>query len=158
MSAPHGPLPSAEKLRVEKLGILPILFPALGVIGLVSTFAWGWATNHAQLAFSYLFAFAVGFTLCAGSLFRTLLHHALDADWSVLMRRILETVASCFPVILVLALPLLLLFPKELWHWMTADTAHDPPPPPPPAITKKSAVNARLNVTVSLVVLVAVTE
>ena len=126
MSAPHGPLPTAEKLRVEKLGILPVLFPALGVIGLVSAFAWGWATNHAQLAFSYLFAFAVGFTLCAGALFWTLLHHALDADWSVLMRRILETVASCFPVILILALPLLILFPKELWHWMTADTAHDP--------------------------------
>jgi hypothetical protein len=126
MSASPSPLPPAEKLRLEKLGILPVLFPVLGIVGLASAFTWGLLSNHAQLAFSYLFAFTVGFTICSGALFWTLLHHALDADWSVLVRRILETVASCFPVILLLALPILFLFPKELWHWMTADVAHDP--------------------------------
>ncbi len=125
MSAPRGPLPSAEKLRLEKLGVLPVLFPILGIAGLVSAFVWGWTTNHAQLAFSYLFAFAVGFTICSGALFWTLLHHALDADWSVLMRRILETVACCFPVLVLLALPMLFLFPKELWYWMTKAPGYD---------------------------------
>ena len=112
----HGPthLPEAEKLRLEKLGILPVVFPIMGILGLGSAFIWGLMTNPMQLAFSYLFAFAVGFTVCAGALFWTLLHHALDADWSVLMRRILESLASCFPVLLILFLPIALLFSKEL--------------------------------------------
>lgn len=125
MSASHGPLPSAEKLRMEKLGVFPVLFPILGAVGLISTFVLGYLTNPAQLAFSYLFAFAVGFTICSGALFWTLLHHALDADWSVLMRRILETVACCFPVLVLLALPLLFLFPKDLWYWMTKPLGYD---------------------------------
>ena len=89
MNPSPTPLPSAEKLRLESLGSLPLLFPTVGILGLVSAFAWGLASNPMQLAFSYLFAFTVGFTICAGALFWTLLHHALDADWSVLMRRIL---------------------------------------------------------------------
>jgi hypothetical protein len=125
MSASHGPLPSAEKLRMEKLGVFPVLFPILGAVGLISAFVLGYLTNPAQLAFSYLFAFAVGFTICSGALFWTLLHHALDADWSVLMRRILETVACCFPVLVLLALPLLFLFPKDLWYWMTKPLGYD---------------------------------
>ena len=126
MSQPPAPLPAAEKLRLESLGVLPVLFPTVGILGLLSAFIWGLATNPMQLAFSYLFAFSVGFTICAGGLFWTLLHHALDADWSVLMRRILESIASCFPVLLVLFIPIAFLFSKELWHWMTTDLSLDP--------------------------------
>ena len=126
MSHPPTPLPAAEKLRLESLGVLPVLFPTVGILGLLSAFIWGLATNPMQLAFSYLFAFSVGFTICAGGLFWTLLHHALDADWSVLMRRILESIASCFPVLLLLFIPIAFLFSKELWHWMTTDLSLDP--------------------------------
>ena len=126
MSHSPTPLPSAEKLRLESLGVLPVLLPTVGIVGLLSAFIWGWISNPMQLAFSYLFAFTVGFTICAGALFWTLLHHALDADWSVLMRRILESIASCFPVLLLLFLPIIFLFSKELWHWMTTDLSTDP--------------------------------
>ncbi|NDB94773.1 MAG: hypothetical protein EBZ78_01210 [Verrucomicrobia bacterium] len=126
MSHHPAPLPPAEKLRIERLGILPVLFPAMGILGLASTFIWGFLGHRDQLAFSYLFAFAVGFTICAGALFWTLLHHALDADWSVIVRRILESIASCFPILLVLFLPIAFLFPHDLWHWMTTDLAEDP--------------------------------
>ena len=61
MSHPSSsPLPVAEKLRIEKLGILPVLFPTVGIIGLLSAFIWGLTSNPLQLAFSYLFAFSVG--------------------------------------------------------------------------------------------------
>ena len=66
MSHPPTPLPSAEKLRLESLGVLPVLLPTVGIVGLLSAFIWGWITNPMQLAFSYLFAFTVGFTICAG--------------------------------------------------------------------------------------------
>jgi len=53
MSHPSSsPLPVAEKLRIEKLGILPVLFPTIGIIGLLSAFIWGLTSNPLQLAFS----------------------------------------------------------------------------------------------------------
>ena len=46
-----------------------------------------------QFSFSWLFAFAFFFTLCAGCLFWTIVHHATDAAWSVVVRRQLENLA-----------------------------------------------------------------
>ena len=56
------------------------------------------------------------FTLCAGSLFWVLVHHATDAEWSVLVRRVLETAASLLPVALLFFIPALLVA-GHLWRW-----------------------------------------
>jgi hypothetical protein len=47
--------------------------------------------------FSWLFGFIYFFTLCCGCLFWTIVHHATDAEWSVVVRRQLENIAlfSC---------------------------------------------------------------
>jgi len=78
-----------------------------------------------QFAFSYLFAYTFFFTICMGALFWTLVHHAVDAEWSVVVRRQLENMASLLVVMAVLFIPLLLAGPT-LWRWMQPENAHDP--------------------------------
>ena len=81
--------------------------------------------NTQQFAFSYLFAYAFFLTICMGGLFWTLVHHAVDAEWSVVVRRQLENIASLFVVMAVLFIPLLAVGPP-LWKWMEPANAHDP--------------------------------
>ncbi len=78
-----------------------------------------------QFAFSWLFAFAVFFTITVGSLFWILVHHAVDADWSVVVRRQLENIAWLFPVLAVLFIPVVLKAPA-LFKWMNIAPGVDP--------------------------------
>ncbi|MFM8807394.1 MAG: hypothetical protein ACKOJB_00555, partial [Chthoniobacterales bacterium] len=87
--------------------------------------AWGGMTYSKQFAFSWLFAFAFFFTICAGSLFWILVHHAVDADWSVAVRRQLENVAWLFPIIALLFIPIILNAPT-LFKWMKIAPGVDP--------------------------------
>lgn len=81
--------------------------------------------NPAQFAFSYLFAFTFFFTICMGGLFWILVHHAVDAEWSVVVRRQLENMAGLLPVMGLLFVPLVFVAPI-LWEWMLPKNAHDP--------------------------------
>lgn len=81
--------------------------------------------NPVQFAFSYLFAFTFFFTICMGGLFWVLVHHAVDAEWSVVVRRQLENIASLLVVMAVLFVPLVFVAPI-LWKWMLPENAHDP--------------------------------
>lgn len=80
--------------------------------------------DPAQFAFSYLFAFAFYFTICAGALFWVLVHHAVGAEWSVTVRRQLENLAALFPALALLFLPLVFAAPK-LWAWMGIPPGQD---------------------------------
>ena len=51
-----------------------------------------------QFAFPGCLRFAYFFTLCAGSLFWTIVHHATDSEWSVVVRRQLENIGMLCPV------------------------------------------------------------
>ncbi len=81
--------------------------------------------NPKQFAFSYLFAFTFFFTICMGGLFWTIVHHAVDAEWSVVVRRQLENLASLIVVLAVLFIPFVFVAPI-LWEWMQPGNAHDP--------------------------------
>ncbi len=78
-----------------------------------------------QFAFSYLFAYFFFLTICMGGLFWTLVHHAVDAEWSVVVRRQMENMASLLLVMAVLFIPLVFVAP-ELWKWMRPENAADP--------------------------------
>lgn len=94
---------------------------ALLALGLA---AWGGVACAKQFAFSWLFAFAFFFTICAGSLFWVLVHHAVDADWSVVVRRQLENVAWLFPIVALLFIPIVLNAPT-LFKWMKIAPGED---------------------------------
>jgi hypothetical protein len=78
-----------------------------------------------QVAFSYLFGYTFFLTICMGGLFWILVHHAVDAEWSVVVRRQMENLASLLLVMALLFVPFVVLAP-ELWKWMTPKYADDP--------------------------------
>ncbi len=95
---------------------------ALGI--LVS--AIGLLNSREQFAFSWLFGFFVIFAISVGALFWTILHHATDSEWSVLVRRQLENIASGIPMLAVFFLPLLVFCAPILWKWWDMAPGVDP--------------------------------
>jgi hypothetical protein len=91
------------------LGLVAFVALALSVVGAM--------INPHQFSFSWLFAFAFFFTLCAGCLFWTIVHYATDAEWSVVVRRQLENIAVLLAVMAVFFLPILFLR-HHLYEWM----------------------------------------
>lgn len=125
MPHPHEhSLPPAERVPREAFGIAYFLLPVVGIILLAVTYLAGHSDTH-SLAFSWLFASQYFYTLCAGSLFWILLHHAVDANWTVSVRRILENVVGLFPIIALAYLITALFFSHELWTWMSLDPAQN---------------------------------
>ncbi len=99
-------------------------FGAAAVALLVS--AIGFFKDREQFAFSWLFGFFVVFSICVGALFWTILHHATDSEWSTLVRRQMENVASIIPWLGLLFLPLLGFCAPTLWKWWTIDPKTEP--------------------------------
>jgi hypothetical protein len=92
------------------LGLIALIAFALCVVGAM--------LDPTQFAFSWLFAFAFYFTLCAGCFFWTIVHYATDAEWTVVVRRQLENIAVLIALVAVFLVPVLLLR-THLYEWMS---------------------------------------
>lgn len=92
---------------------------ALLVIGCV-----GWFTDPHLFFFAYLIGWTFCVSLSLGALFFTLIHHITKAHWSVTVRRIPEAMTWAFPILAVLAIPILLGM-HDLYHW-THEELFDP--------------------------------
>jgi hypothetical protein len=99
------------------LGLIAVMALALCVLGAF--------VNPHQFSYSWLFAFAFFFTLCAGCFFWTIVHHATDAEWSVVVRRQLENIGALLVVLALLFVPILLLR-HHLYAWMNVPPGHEP--------------------------------
>src|ERR1022692_794879 len=110
------PAPEGEFVETSRFGGLSILFALLALVGLGLGVV-GAMVDPAQFSFSWLFAFAFYFTLCAGCFFWTIVHYATDAEWTVVVRRQLENIASLLAVMAVFFLPILFLR-HHLYEWM----------------------------------------
>ncbi|MGB8355458.1 MAG: hypothetical protein WCD79_16290 [Chthoniobacteraceae bacterium] len=108
--------PKAEFFEQRHAGNLPLVLPAVGALALIVSLVWGIFFNPAQLAYSWLFAFTYFFTLVVGSLFWVLVHHTTDAEWSVVVRRVLENVAALMPWLALAVIPVLL-YHSILFKW-----------------------------------------
>jgi hypothetical protein len=121
---PHDlPTPEGEYFETGRFAGLSLLLGVLGVGGLILCLI-GALWQPLQFSFSWLFAFGYFFTLCAGCFFWTIVHHAVDAEWSVVVRRQLENVASLFIVLAVLFIPVFLLR-HHLYQWMNTPPGQD---------------------------------
>ena len=118
------PTPEGEYFESSRLKGLSFVVGLIAVVALVLS-AVGALVNPHQLSFSWLFAFAFFFTLCAGCFFWTIVHHATDAEWSVVVRRQLENIAALLVVLALLFVPILLLR-HHLYAWMDIPPGHEP--------------------------------
>jgi FtsH-binding integral membrane protein len=102
------PTPEGEYLESNRFAGLSSLLGLIAIVALALCVIGAFLNPH-QFSYSWLFAFAFFFTLCAGCFFWTIVHHATDADWSVVVRRQLENIAVLLVVLAILFVPILLL-------------------------------------------------
>lgn len=117
----HQPKPEFFDSKQFK-GLTTLLL--LGALAGAVMSVFGFFHDRSQFAYSWLFGFTYFFTLCAGSLFWILVHHAADAEWSVVVRRVLENVAALLPITALLFIPVLLCAPI-LFKWWTIPAGVD---------------------------------
>src|SRR2546421_9540012 len=118
-----APMPEGEYFDSRRVTGLSTLLGAVAVVSLVLCLVGAFVDPH-QFSYSWLFAFVFFFTLCAGCFFWTIVHHATDADWSVVVRRQLENIAVLLGVLAVFFIPILLLR-RHLYSWMDIPPGHE---------------------------------
>jgi hypothetical protein len=118
------PTPEGEYFERNRFAGLSVLLGLVAFVALVLCII-GAAIEPVQFSYSWLFAFAFYFTLCAGCFFWILAHHATDANWSVVVRRQLENIAVLMTALLVFFIPVLLLR-HHLYEWMNTPLGKDP--------------------------------
>lgn len=121
---PHEIPIESETFDYKHVGGKFVMLSIIGALALLFSIVWGFF-DPKQFAFSYLFGFYFFFTICMGGLFWTLVHHAVDAEWSVVVRRQMENIASLLIVVGLLFIPLIFVR-SELWKWMLPENANDP--------------------------------
>jgi len=95
------------------------IFLFLAVIGLVLT-AVGYFVDAEQFFFSYLTAYVYWLTIALGGLFFTMLHHIVNAKWSVVLRRLSENIMSPIPIMAIFFIPILFGM-NHLFQWSQTD-------------------------------------
>src|SRR5438874_6634400 len=119
----NAPTPEGEYFETSRFAGLSVLLGVIAFVALALCGAGAVLDPH-QFSFSWLFAFGFFFTLCAGCFFWTIVHHAVDAEWSVVVRRQLENIGSLIFVLALLFIPILLLR-HHLYQWMNVLPGED---------------------------------
>ncbi|PYL71609.1 MAG: hypothetical protein DMF22_06335, partial [Verrucomicrobia bacterium] len=117
------PTPEGEYFERDRFAGLSFLLGLIAFVALTLCVV-GAIVNPHQFSYSWLFAFAFFFTLCVGCFFWTIVHHATDAEWSVVVRRQLENLAALLGVLAILFVPILLLR-HHLYAWMDIPTGEE---------------------------------
>ncbi|BBM89944.1 hypothetical protein COTS27_01662 [Spirochaetota bacterium] len=76
---------------------------------------------------TYLFSYVFYMAIAIGSLFFVVLQHLTRSEWSVTVRRVPEAVLGTFPLLIVLALPILTLGMGLLYHWTHPEAVAEDP-------------------------------
>jgi len=119
--------PEGERISSEKLRRIQNLSLGIGVVALAvvlfllffrSSSEPGSYRIGDQVSYSYLFAIVFCLTLGFGGLFWTILHHATNSGWGIVIRRQMENLAGILPWIFVLMIPFWCPAVREdLWEW-----------------------------------------
>jgi hypothetical protein len=117
------PTPEGEFFETNRFTGLSLLLGAGAVVGLILCLV-GAFVSPLQFSFSWLFGFIYFFTLCCGCLFWTIVHHATDAEWTVVVRRQLENIGLLLIALAIFAIPILLLR-HQLFTWMDVPPGQD---------------------------------
>lgn len=89
-----------------------------GAAGLILS-AVGYAVDTPHFFYAYLMAFTFWMTLSLGALFFVMLHHLVSATWSVVIRRLAESLMATIPFMAIMFIPILFGV-QHLYHWSDA--------------------------------------
>ena len=91
----------------------------IGIIGLALSLL-GFFIDRNHFFFAYLTAFTFWMTVALGGLFFVMLHHLVNATWSIVLRRIAENIMSMIPFLAIFVIPILFGV-GNLYHWSHTD-------------------------------------
>ncbi|MFW5955441.1 MAG: hypothetical protein ACOCSK_01730 [Rhodothermales bacterium] len=98
----------------------------------------GWLVDAHHFYFSYLVGWTFCLSIALGALFFVVIQHLTKARWSVVVRRMAESIAWSIPLLALLSIPLFFGL-HDLYHW-THEELHDPTHPDyDPLVAGKSA-------------------
>ena len=118
------PTPEGEYIEKNRFAPLSFLLAIAAVVGLGVSVV-GAFVSPQQFSFSWLFAFAFYFTILAGCFFWIIVHHVVDAEWSVVVRRQLENLALLLAVMAIFFIPIVI-FRHHIYQWMNIPVGQDP--------------------------------
>jgi hypothetical protein len=110
------PTPEGEYIEANRFSPLSFLLAIVGIVGLGLSVVGAFVSSK-QFSYSWLFAFAFYFTILAGCFFWIIVHHVVDAEWSVVVRRQLENLAMLLAVMVVFFIPIVI-YRHHLYEWM----------------------------------------
>lgn len=93
----------------------------VGVAGVLLSLA-GFLFSPERSLGSYLVAFSFWISIALGALFFVMLHHLVGAVWSVVLRRLAESLMAALPAMVFLFIPLVLGL-GHLYHWSQTGAA-----------------------------------
>lgn len=111
-------LAAERKVLGKGANALTVVLGIAGVAGLGA--AWVLAGEAKRFWFAYLTSYGYVASIALGALFFILIQHVTRAGWSVVVRRPAEAIVGAFPILAVLALPLLA-GAHDLYHWTHAE-------------------------------------
>lgn len=116
--------PSDIWLKKESLlARSPLIFIGLGIFALLY-WASFYQADKSRAMFGYLFGFTFSLSLILGSMIFVLIQHVTRAGWSVVIRRIPETVIALSPMLIIFFIPIFLNI-HEIFPWTHADHIDD---------------------------------
>ncbi len=96
---------------------LPMIGGVMAAIGLGATLAGAMGAGRARAMFSYLWAYEAALSIALGALGWIMIDHVSRTGWSVVIRRITETIAVTLPLFAVLWIPIGTLGYHSLYPW-----------------------------------------
>lgn len=116
---------SAETFKLTRDSKFGTMALGIGAAGIAASVA-GFFIDHKTFFFAYLVAFMFWMAIALGGLFFTMIHHLVGAEWSIVIRRIPETLASAIPMMAILFIPIALGV-HDLYEWSHEEiVAQDP--------------------------------
>ena len=91
-------------------------FLYLGIFSSILSYL-GFINDSDHFYHSYLVSFVFWMTLSGGCMFFVMMHYAMNATWSVVMRRIAETSMSLIPYVCLFSIPLYFGM-NSLYEWV----------------------------------------
>ncbi|MBN2412524.1 hypothetical protein JXQ31_12620 [candidate division KSB1 bacterium] len=105
--------------KLTNTGPVQRFFFLAGAAGIILSVI-GYLFNARQFFYSWLTSFAFWMSIALGGLFLTLLHHLTGSVWSVVLRRLFETLMKILPLLILFFIPVALGI-HELYHWSHED-------------------------------------
>ena len=124
----HRPVPKLEDTNIEMGSLAPrIARPAVavGVLALVGAVVLGYSQDDhfRHFSFSWLVSFAYFLSISLGALVFLPIQFLTRASWSVVVRRLAETMAAALPFMALMILPVLLNL-EHVYDWAAAHPHH----------------------------------